>query len=57
MKLSQGTAPSNIAKSLPGYTPGRYKDFMSKVQAVKAAMDAAEAEDLAYKPLAEVDQY
>jgi hypothetical protein len=53
VKLSQQVAPSTIAKQLPGYTPGRYKEFSAKVQTVKAALEAAEAQSLAYQPLSE----
>lgn len=34
-KLGSGMAVSNVAKSLPGYTPARYKEFTAKVEAVR----------------------
>lgn len=42
LMLAQKIAPSEIAKTLPGYTPGRYKEFKAKVDTVKASLEAEE---------------
>lgn len=42
LMLAQKIAPSEIAKTLPGYTPGRYKEFKAKVDTVKAALETEE---------------
>jgi hypothetical protein len=42
LMLAQKIAPSEIAKALPGYTPGRYKEFKAKVDQVKAALEVEE---------------
>lgn len=42
LMLAQKIAPSEIAKTLPGYTPGRYKEFKAKVDQVKAALEVEE---------------
>ncbi len=38
MKLAAGVTPSEIAKSLPGYTPRDYRTFKAKVVAVQNAL-------------------
>lgn len=43
LMLAQKIAPSEIAKTLPGYTPGRYKEFKAKVDQVKASLEVEEA--------------
>ena len=40
-RLAQGMAPSAVAKSLPGYTPRNYSEFMAKVQEVRATLAQA----------------
>lgn len=43
LMLAQKIAPSEIAKTLPGYTPGRYKEFKAKVDQVRASLEVEEA--------------
>lgn len=39
MRLAQGMAPSDVAKSLPGYSARNYQAYMAKVRQVKATME------------------
>lgn len=39
LMLAQKISPSEIAKTLPGYTPGKYKEFKAKVDQVKASLE------------------
>jgi hypothetical protein len=56
-RLTQGMAPSDVAKSLPGYSPKKnYQEYMGKVRQVKATLEAAQpkaGDDLSYRPLGE----
>jgi hypothetical protein len=38
-RLGQGMAPSDVAKSLPGYSGKKYAEYVEKVRQVKAALD------------------
>lgn len=40
-RLAEGMAPSVVAKSLPGYSPRNYSDFMAKVQEVRRVLAQA----------------
>jgi hypothetical protein len=40
-KLAQGVTPTKIAKSLPGYTPGKFSVYKAKVDQFKAHLAAA----------------
>lgn len=40
IQLVRNVAPSDIAKSMPGYNGRRYKEYTDKVMCVKAMMDA-----------------
>lgn len=43
-RLAQGMSPSDVAKSLPGYSPKRnYKEYTARVREVKEALDRAAA--------------
>jgi hypothetical protein len=42
VKLAQGVTPSDIAKSLPGYTPRKYNLFKAKVDTVREALETAD---------------
>lgn len=50
LRLGRGMSPSDVAKSLPGYSARKYKEFREKVEHVQAALAELEpepAEDLA----------
>lgn len=38
LRLGQGMAPSAVAKSLPGYSARKYRDYMEKVAKVEASL-------------------
>ena len=41
-KLAQGVTPSDVAKSLPGYSPKRYSEFKAKVVVVQEALETVD---------------
>lgn len=45
VRLSSGMSPSDVAKSLPGYSPKKnYQEYAAKVRRVKQELEAAQAE-------------
>jgi len=38
LRLGRGMSPSAVAKSLPGYSARRYRDYMAKVANIEAAL-------------------
>lgn len=41
-RLGEGMSPSDVAKSLPGYSARNYKEYAEKVRLVKGELDKAE---------------
>lgn len=44
MLLTQGIAPGDVAKSLPGYSGRKYQEYMAKVREVQTALEATQKE-------------
>lgn len=48
VRLSSGMSPSDVAKSLPGYSPKKnYAEYVAKVRRVKAELEAAQKAEVA----------
>lgn len=50
LRLGRGMSPSAVAKSLPGYSARRYRDYMEKVANIEAALAEYEPAEEAQEP-------